>query len=376
MGMDDLPSDISLNIFSRLDVDSVLDCKLVCRTWRNLVKNPSFARSRLACRKLLLQNFDENDTHQDLSSDTCETFQSGFLSLEELGNKSDDCRLHYVEYDVNFKKKFYEIKNKTINIPPIKKTYLTMIGSCNGLICSTVRHHRLNDPIHICNPVTLEYVYLPRYVSGVGTHKMASGFGYSPSTDEYKVVRIYKKSVHTAWCFQVYILGNESRKWTDEKEIPNRFENCFRYSTGILVNGERYWLEQASKIVAFSLADEEFRDVASPPFVERSGYDDKRLCAFGDWLCLLDKEFTVYAETRSLIPLAFTKKGKVLFWQDHRFVSCYDPETAILEKLSKDENNDKADLESYHEAHHINSFVSLKALGVQNCRRRLKYMAK
>ncbi|XP_026451306.1 F-box protein At3g07870-like [Papaver somniferum] len=213
MGMNALPSDISLNIFSRLDVDSVLECKLVCKPWRNLIKNPSFARMHLARRKLMLQ-YHEDSYIQDFSDNASDTVQLGFLSLQQIG-RSKSCTLHYLENHVDTKKKSYKFKNRKINIPPIMNitefdSELFTINSCDGLICSTMCHHELNDPIHICNPLTIEYAYLPRFSEEAnGAYEMMSGFGYSASTDEYKVVRIYLKR-NEKWYFHVYILGNEN----------------------------------------------------------------------------------------------------------------------------------------------------------------------
>ncbi|RZC51186.1 hypothetical protein C5167_019612, partial [Papaver somniferum] len=104
MGMNDLPSDISWNVFSRLDVDSVLDCKLFCKPWRNLIKNPSFARMHLARRKLMLQKPDEDDI-QDLSTNACDTAQLGFLCLQRIDYESHDARLHFVECNMDTEKK-------------------------------------------------------------------------------------------------------------------------------------------------------------------------------------------------------------------------------------------------------------------------------
>lgn len=45
----DLPADILLDIIARLPTESVLESKLVCRPWRNLVSshNPSFSQMHL-----------------------------------------------------------------------------------------------------------------------------------------------------------------------------------------------------------------------------------------------------------------------------------------------------------------------------------------
>ncbi|XP_026451592.1 F-box protein At3g07870-like [Papaver somniferum] len=244
--MDDLPLDISLNIFSRLHVDSVLECKLVCKPWRDLIRNPSFAQDHLAVRKLLLRKLDENYT-KDCA---CETGQPVFLLLAQISDKYHD--------------QTSEFKIKTVKIPLLTQSVDledASIHSINGLICSIVYHHKVNDPVHICNPVTREFIYLLRYEAEA--YKVLSGFGYSPSTDEYRVLRIYRKG-DDAWRLQVYILG-KSCKWTEEKEIPYQmFRNVGYYSKGIHANGEIHWLDQASKIIAFSLADEKFHYIASP----------------------------------------------------------------------------------------------------------------
>ncbi|XP_026421207.1 F-box protein At3g07870-like [Papaver somniferum] len=412
--MNDLPSDILPNIFFRLHADLVLVCKPWRNAIRNLIKDPSFIKNHLAHSKLLLQKLDENYS-QDASANACEIVRSGFLKLQYIdSSKSDKCRLKYIEYCVDANKKSYEMKNKTINTLSIRPAkydlHLVMIASCNGLICSTVRHSNLDDPVHIFNPVTKEYVFLPRCTgtNGIIPYEMVYGFGYSSSTDEYKVVRIYQKPA--AWFFQVYILGNESSTWKEEKETP-LFNHGFRYSKSVSVNGELFWLDYSLNILAFSLADEEFRYIASPLIVGGNNTYGKRLCVFGDCLCLVDlksatgkrnthadiwlfknnndmnvqqngtwiwnRELTVQAETRydfDLLPLAFTKNGKLLFWQDHRFVSCYDPKTAVLEELRKDEDGHRA-MSFYQATPHTNSFVSLKALGMK-CRRRPNYKGK
>ncbi|RZC52678.1 hypothetical protein C5167_021108 [Papaver somniferum] len=42
-----LPSEIIIDIISRLPTDSILECRQVCKTWRNLIRHPSLAHMHL-----------------------------------------------------------------------------------------------------------------------------------------------------------------------------------------------------------------------------------------------------------------------------------------------------------------------------------------
>ncbi|KAI3959476.1 hypothetical protein MKW98_019066, partial [Papaver atlanticum] len=42
-----LPSEIIIDIISRLPTDSILECRQVCKTWRYLIRHPSFAHMHL-----------------------------------------------------------------------------------------------------------------------------------------------------------------------------------------------------------------------------------------------------------------------------------------------------------------------------------------
>ncbi|KAI3911265.1 hypothetical protein MKW92_010571, partial [Papaver armeniacum] len=50
--MNPIPNEISLDILSRLPFDSVLDSKLVSKSWCKAIRNPSFAQVHF-CRQQL-----------------------------------------------------------------------------------------------------------------------------------------------------------------------------------------------------------------------------------------------------------------------------------------------------------------------------------
>ncbi|XP_026438032.1 F-box protein At3g07870-like [Papaver somniferum] len=147
-----------------------------------------------------------------------------------------------------------------------------MVGSCNGLVCFKIsdKNTRVQDPIYICNPVTREYVYLPKYIHGGDRDSryrgfFICGFGYNYSTHEYKVVRIYYRSGMSLDVskVQVYTLGS-GQGWRDKGNITHLLSPI---TSCVCANGALYW-SGYGKIMAFDLADEEFRVIPLPPVSE------------------------------------------------------------------------------------------------------------
>ncbi|OVA12134.1 F-box domain [Macleaya cordata] len=219
-----LPVEITLDIFSRLTIESVFQCRQVCKTWRTLLRLPYFADMHL--RRQLLQ-FDDNN-----HSKTGLIFYI-WISKERNYNE----QLCYGEYDEN-EEQFYKIR---INHPLANGTSSMGHSSCNGLICfSLPKPYWFKDdvkscspfadvPICVCNPITREYVVLPRLfntasiVSGTFPEEILCGFGYIPSTNTYKVVTInyqndFDQPVDGVRCNKyVYTLGS-GNGWETKKD--------------------------------------------------------------------------------------------------------------------------------------------------------------
>ncbi|OVA13637.1 F-box domain [Macleaya cordata] len=395
-----LPADIKLDIFSRLPAESVLQCRQVCKTWRSLLHLPVFAHMHL-CRTQHL----EDHSYDNHSNDAA---KMGLLLLVALkGERYSNYQLCYHEYDENDERSF-KLPLTIINHPVVKPTY-ALVGSCNGLIYFTLKQP-YNDPFYICNPITREYVILPRFnnsnliVGGYPKGCMVWGFGYLPSTNEYKVVRIhlytnpYQPSgwyKHDEIDAQVYTLGSGSgwRKIKYSSPLPI----CKLLAPwGVLANGALYWLGSGGKSFTFDLADEELRYFLSPPYEDEDNYSyfqmwggrlsyvhkkvnegidiwsfkknkksggvqkDMKEQEYQSWNW--SKEFTIAMnmEAGDYEPFALTKSGEVLMSfrrsYEQKLLSRYDPKTATLTKLDTDFVLSSA-------ITHVNSFVSLKDIG-------------
>ncbi|XP_026431292.1 F-box protein At3g07870-like [Papaver somniferum] len=196
-------------------------------------------------------------------------------------------------------KYIYNQHLKRIYHPPMHNEFLCdhLVGSCNGLVCAFQFHHLVLDPIYICNPLTREYVYLPQlvvkkeevvpdFIDGGEVemhHNTACGFGYVRSTNEYKIVRIhYPKNAEGD--VEVYTLGSGCG-WRAIGRVPYHL-STLRGGKGTYANDVIYWTS-GNKVVAFDLADEEFRLLSVPPCMQNLKHGDKcGLAVLGRHLCL------------------------------------------------------------------------------------------
>ncbi|OVA07457.1 F-box domain [Macleaya cordata] len=398
--MENLHPDIISNIFSRLPVESVYQCKLVCKTWQSLLHNTKVG---------LLFSI---GLHYRKFKGAVQLYYGG--QYDEINNNSIDDDDDDDDDDEHNNDYYYSYKTLTkIDHPPItNRAFIhVMLGSCNGLVCFFVPHHGIDDPVYICNPITGEYVYLPKLTTrerqDSSCHDLVSGFGYNLSTDEYKVVRIYYEFDQPSFLghVQVYTLGRGGSAWRSKGEITHFF--C---SSSIYANGALYWLDVGErKVVAFDLADEEFRLLPSPPCfgmcksafvglrllggyvcivyinegkyldiwalkkkkkkIKHSDYDVKEQEEYHSWSWSWSREFSIAWEGpvmgTSYQPFALTKKNEVLLLHNG-ILSCYDPKTATSKKLWDDDSASR-----YIQAiPHMNSNVSLKALGEKSVMRR------
>ncbi|XP_026433797.1 F-box protein At3g07870-like [Papaver somniferum] len=382
------PNEISLDILSRLPFDSVLDSKLVSKSWCKTIQNPSFAQTHFRRQQL-------DGRH----SDTKVSFL--FSTIEEKS------RLYYGEYDENRKKPCMQLK--TVNFPRIEKRFGTnaMVGSCNGLVCFTVSFtHNIDDPIYICNPCIGELVKLPRltvmarnknnvefkkttYLDG----SIVSGFGYNPVTDEYKVVRIYyadpRRSLDPPKG-QVQRYKYSRTVLASVELLSNKKTAIYIPSRGILANGALYWLDEAWNVVSFDLADERFSLLPSPPCFLPGEKNFYTLQVLGGCLCVVNAHdgesldiwsfkkdnsewanmFSLSCRSSGFIDvywlISLTLSGKLLLRSNYKTLVCYDPQTKKIKELVDLDTDRLLEPLIYsltESIPHVNSIVSLKALG-------------
>ncbi|XP_026404669.1 F-box protein At3g07870-like isoform X2 [Papaver somniferum] len=411
--MECLPSDVMVDLLSRVPTESVLECKLVCKRWQTLIcTGTHFYKMHLSRQ---LNHLDGGVSGVGNNDDMVVKLEpslffacglndvNGTVLLFDGGHLGDRI---CISMDENYS---YKQNLKRIYHPPTDPDYIIdhLVGSCNGLICILIWHDLIADPIYICNPITREYVYLPRLNEGDNVDMsepdgiiqregrmyplISCGFGYVRSTNEFKVVRIYYPSINHEGNVEVYTLGSGCG-WRSKGKISFMLNTI---GGGSYSNGDIYW-HTFNKIVAFNLANEEFRLLPVPLCMLGRKYGDRcglielegNLCLYTDKLrmeiwsfkksshlkeswCMdfdIDYEGVVGSRQWRFEPILLTKNEEIIFKYDNFVLYSYDTKMAILKRISDD---DKASTDYFSAAKliaHINIFISLRDIGEKSKR--------
>ncbi|KAE9456235.1 hypothetical protein C3L33_11862, partial [Rhododendron williamsianum] len=160
-----------------------------------------------------------------------------------------------------------------INLPKGPNIPCNIINSCNGLLCLFDESDFgpcSDGPICICNPLLGELVTLPKSPSVRPMSELLScaAFGYSPMTNQYKVVRSFRSFVigpvtDREMCeAEIYTLGEGS--WRSIGKIPTMVQSS---SFNAFLNGSLHWLSHTLSedfIYCFDFGSEQFRAVPEP----------------------------------------------------------------------------------------------------------------
>ncbi|KAL1557565.1 F-box protein CPR1-like [Salvia divinorum] len=270
-----LPSEIVVNIFSRLPTRAAMACKCVCKPWLGLLATPEFANSHMS---------------RSVPSIAGETHSKSYEVIEfvdDLGFNFDEEILGDVGF--NFELPFDE---------PIH-------SSANGLIFLSGDDR---GDLILCNPVTRDYIKLPSPRQTTSKDQLAFekfGFGVSKTTGQYKVVRIFfEKPPHGAnknEC-QVYTVGTGT--W---RKVPLASQHSFFDNLGgLLFKGNLHWrvIEKIADdlvewISFLDLETERFSNFSAPPYTDRIKTYLKTPCVLRDCLCLCyttnDRELAIWS---------------------------------------------------------------------------------
>ncbi|KAL0326281.1 UNVERIFIED_CONTAM: putative F-box protein [Sesamum radiatum] len=236
-----LPSELIINILSRLPLRTIISCKCVCKSWLNLLDTPEFAKSHLSISVPGLILYESR----------------GHLEYLEVFEFEDELDLEAHELHYN----------------PV-----TEISS----------REFINEDILLPTPGTIWHY--PTIVS--------YGFGASKTSGQHKVVRIYHEcrrdtnthkllGIPKSECW-VYTLGTGS--WRTISPGPKLEYNC--RSIGAFLNGSLHWLvtdlEGSNRISCLDLETEVFSTFAPPPALPGSRRFLWGLMVLGDHLCICD----------------------------------------------------------------------------------------
>ncbi|KAF5482562.1 hypothetical protein F2P56_003120 [Juglans regia] len=248
--MESLPHELILDIVSGLPVSSLVQFKSVCKGWSKLAGDPdlvSMHGTRMA----------ENNP--------CLIFHCDY----PLKN-----HLYFVELPACIEKKE---KVKKLRVPFWSAMpEFDVVGSCNGLLC--LSDSLFSDALYIYNPFTSNSQKLPKSIQYLN-QVLVFGFGFHPTTKEYKVIRIvyYYKNTDRGGNRRAYRLANMKSdvqiftlgcsNWRSKGKVAY---HLLQSPSQVLVNGRLHWVTWPRRysprrsIISFDLAEEQFQEVLTP----------------------------------------------------------------------------------------------------------------
>lgn len=246
IAMESLPREIMLNILSKLPTPSLLNAKLVSRSWKNLAEDPIL--------------IDLHFTHM-------------------ASNNTNPCLILHGDYPIQnqlYALYLYPHNNnvglvKSISSPPVPD--FNVAASCNGWLCLS---NSSKNTFHLYNPFNSDFMELPK-----SAHDQSSdfctvlGFGFQAETKEYKILKLSRVSGNVRGhriCgygpppnAEILTLG--SLTWRSLGQINY---DPVQSASQVMVNGRLHWVNwplrhhHNHRLISFDLSEEKFRLVPCP----------------------------------------------------------------------------------------------------------------
>ncbi|XP_043712433.1 F-box protein CPR1-like [Telopea speciosissima] len=339
-----LPQVVMEDILSRLPVKSLLRFRCVCKAWCALISDPFFVKIHI---------------NQSLaSSSNPSLLLTGLVDLYSV-------ELNVCEQEVA----------KKLHLPLKALQDITVLGSCNGLLCISISKD-FEDDIILWNPSTRRHqkllftpieVHVPyKFRVKFGFSRFIGyGFGYEPTTGDYKLVMFAQASFDDGYTWhsegKVYSLITNSWKRIGDMDccLTTRLP-------GVLANSALHWIADRVKgpftppsiIVSFDLKNEEFGEVPLPEFVDSKFH--MTVGVLGGKLCMVcnfervcvevwimkdygirdswEKQFSIKQPSRlrsfmSVSPICYSKNGEIVLAKASGELFMYDPRRGRVRKL-------------------------------------------
>ncbi|KAL2921859.1 hypothetical protein RDABS01_013350 [Bienertia sinuspersici] len=264
-----LVEELILEILYRVPVKSLGRCKLVCKSWFNLISDPEFAIAHL--------EFSSNNTQPSTIVIQKHNITSS-LKFDDSTCIAEGVTLAPFEHQFLHDNVF-------------DCRYCFIIGSSDGLICVYVKEmddrRRGRDSLYLWNPCTTEdsEISLPIKGGSFYVHIDSSWFGCVPSSDDYIILllyTVYKPSYNM--CMFLYSLRYD--RWRDIC-VSDEYLDLITGAESVFFNEALHYLVCRNWMVKFDLVTETFKRI---PFSIKADlvpqYNEMVLGVIGEYDCL------------------------------------------------------------------------------------------
>ncbi|XVF84614.1 hypothetical protein PTKIN_Ptkin17bG0051300 [Pterospermum kingtungense] len=216
-GMVELHEELVIEIMTRLPPKSLIRFRCLCKSWKAIFSTSVFIRMHLNRVK---ENQYNDMQHLILTS----AYRLQSIKHQVCGGTTAS--------DLDFPLKYPLLKR-------FPNHRIKVLGSCNGLLCVSVPRKTLI----LWNPSIKEFKKLPLSYPLHSDMQLQDsfGFGYDPSTNDYKVVRFanrYKRVNFPRPPAEIYSLKSNTWKSIQSFSVSTVFEDSL---PGTLVGGVLYW---------------------------------------------------------------------------------------------------------------------------------------
>ncbi|XP_059456610.1 F-box/kelch-repeat protein At3g06240-like [Corylus avellana] len=245
---DCIPNEVVTDILSRLPVKSLIRFRCVSRTWSSLISSPHLIAAH--------RNFTLSNTHHP-----------PYLLFRHFNDQHKNERFTLPSSDDLFPRTLSQEMEEN-----------GIVGSSNGLLCLNICY---NDGYVFWNPSIRKAIYLPdpsiRF-SSHGQFLHSLGFGYDPTTDDFKLVRVaYLEGITETVPppVEIYTLRTGAWRFVTAPGPPYVIDE---WPLSVFVNGAVHWLAHTpwnkgdfrNVIVSFDMGAEAFHEMDLPESLQGS----------------------------------------------------------------------------------------------------------
>ncbi|KAJ4849331.1 hypothetical protein Tsubulata_049022, partial [Turnera subulata] len=238
----DLLEELILDILLKLPPKSLLRFRIVCKSWNNLIQNPSFMAKQLQGSIALTK-------HQPL------------LLLRQCSYPREDYTLHLENCGFEEYSRFHYPFRYAFG------TRFNFVGSCNGLVCLASNLTSTGMDFVLWNP-SIQKCVLPKLSQPMVKGTSFIGFGYDSPTNDYKLFSM--SCEERAMRLDVYSLNKDS--WAIKKqETSLYYASTHQYHSPAYVCGIAHWIAIRAfcmgcrrVILSFDISDEVISEMELP----------------------------------------------------------------------------------------------------------------